>query len=73
MKVLPNGFEKVVIKYYFNRDLTYREITLMQGKHHCIDMNEQTLKQRLKDYRLGRRDAVVDELVERVTDLITRN
>ena len=33
-------------------------------------MNERTLKRRLKDYGLRRRDAVDDELVERVKDLI---
>ena len=42
----------------------------MLGKHHHLDMNERTLKRRLKDYGLRRRDAVDDELVERVKDLI---
>ena len=68
---LPSGSEKEVIEYFFNRGLTYKEITLMLGKHHQIDMNERTMKRRLKDYGLRRRDAVDDELVERVTDLIT--
>ena len=68
---LPSGSEKEVIEYYFNRGLTYREITLMLGKHHQIDMNERTLKRRLKDYGLRRRDVVDDELVEHVRDLIT--
>ena len=43
---------------------------LMLGKHHHFDMNERTLKRRLKDYGLRRRDTVDDELVERVKDLI---
>ena len=54
---LPSGFE---------RDLTYRQITLMLGKHHHLDMNERTLKRRLKEYGLKRRGAVNDELVELV-------
>ena len=66
---LPSGSERDLIKYYFNRGLTYRQITLMLGKHH-LDMNERTFKRRLKDYGLRRRDAVSDELVERVKDLI---
>ena len=42
----------------------------MLGKYHHLDMKERTLKGRLKDYGLRRRDAVGDELVERVKDLI---
>ena len=47
---LPSGSERDLIEYYFNRGLTYRQITLMLGKHHHLDMNERTLKRRLKDY-----------------------
>ena len=67
---LPSGSERDLIEYYFNRGLTYRQITLMLGKYHHLDMKERTLKRRLKDYGLRRRDAVGDELVERVKDLI---
>ena len=67
---LPRGSERELIEYYFNRGLTYRCITLMLGKHHGVDMNERTLKRRLKDYGLRRRDAVDDDLVQRVRDLI---
>ena len=67
---LPSGSERDLIEYYFNRGLTYRQITLMLAKYHHLDMNECTLKRRLKDYGLRRRDAVDDELVERVKDLI---
>ena len=42
----------------------------MLGKHHHLDMNERTLKQRLKNCGLRRRNGVDDELVERVKDLI---
>lgn len=67
---LPSGSERELIEYYFNRGLTYRHITLMLGKHHGIDINERTLKRRLKDYGLRKRDAVNADLVERVRDLI---
>ena len=46
---LPSGSERDLIEYYFNRGLTYRQITLLLGKHHHLDMNELTLKRRLKD------------------------
>ena len=31
---LPSESERDLIEYYFNRGLTYRQITLMLGKHH---------------------------------------
>ena len=67
---LPSGPERDLIEYYFNRGLTYRQITMMLGKHHRVDMNERTLKRRLKDYGLRRRNVVNDELVERVKSSI---
>ena len=36
---LPSGSERDLIEYYFNRGLTYRQITLMLGKHHHLDMD----------------------------------
>ena len=48
---LPCGSERDIIEYYFNRGLTYRHITLMLARHHRIDINERSLKRRLKDYR----------------------
>ena len=62
---LPRGSERDVIEYYFYRGLTYRHITLMLEKQHNIIMNERTLKRRLKDYRLKRRETVDEELKER--------
>ena len=62
---LPRGSERNVIEYYFYRGLTYRHITLMLEKQHNIIMNERTLKRRLKDYRLKRRETVDEELKER--------
>ena len=35
---LPCGSERDLIEYYFNRGLTYRQITLMLVKHHHLDM-----------------------------------
>ena len=58
---LPRGLERELFEYYFNRGLTCRCITMMLGKYHGIDMNGRTLKRRLKDYDLRRRDAVNTE------------
>lgn len=67
---LPCGSERDVITHYFYRGLTYRHITLMLEKQHNITMNQRTLKRRLKDYGLKRREKVDEELKERVRDLI---
>ena len=69
---LPRGSERDVIEYYFYRGLTYRHITLMLEKQHNIIMNQRTLKRRLKDYGLKRRETVDEELKERVRDLIVQ-
>ena len=61
---------KDIIEYYFYRGLTYRHITLMLEKQHNIIMNQRTLKRRLKDYGLKRREKVDEELKEQVNDLI---
>lgn len=68
---LPRGSERDVIEYYFYRGLTYRHITLKLEKQHNI-MNQRTLKRRLKDYGLKRRETVDEELKERVRDLIVQ-
>jgi len=51
---------------------SYRHITLMLEKQHNIIMNQRTLKRRLKDYGLKRRETVDEELKERVRDLIVQ-
>ena len=67
---LPRGSEQDVIEYYFYRGLTYRHITLMLEKQHNIIMNQRTLKRRLKDYGLKRRETFDDEHKQRLRDLI---
>ena len=67
---LPRGSERDVIEYYFYRGLTYRHITLMLEKQHNIIMNQRTLKRRLKDYGLKRRETFDDEHKQRLRDLI---
>ena len=42
----------------------------MLEKHHNIDMNERTLKRRLKDYGCSRRGEVDNELETRVRNII---
>ena len=67
---LPRGSERDVIEYYFYRGLTYRHITLMLEKQHNIIMNQRTLKRRLKDYGLKRRETFDDEHKQHLRDLI---
>ena len=67
---LPCRSERDIIEYYFYRGLTYRHITLMLERQHNIIMNQRTLKRRLKDYGLKRRETVDQELKERIRDLI---
>ena len=67
---LPQGSEKDLIKFYFSKGFTYKHITLMLEKHHNIDMNERTLKRRLKDYGCSRRGEVDNELETRVRNII---
>ena len=59
---LPHGSERYIIEYYFHRGFTYRHITLLFEKQHNIVMNQRTLKHRLKDYGLTRREEIDDEL-----------
>ena len=67
---LPQGSERDLIEYYFNRGLPYKHITLMLEKHHNIAMNERTLKRRLKNYGCSRRHEVDNQLRRRVRDII---
>ena len=69
---LPRSSEQDVIEYCFYTGLTYRHITLMLEKQHNIIMNQRTLKRRLKNYGLKRRETVDEELKERVRDLIVQ-
>ena len=69
---LPRRSERGVIEYCFYRGLTYGHVTLMLEKQHNIIMNQRTLKRRLKDYGLKRRETVDEELKERVRDLIVQ-
>ena len=67
---LPQGSEKDLIKFYFSKGFTYKHITLMLEKHHNIDMNERTLRRRLKDYGCSRRGEVDNKLETRVRNII---
>ena len=42
----------------------------MLEKHHSLSMNQRTLKRRLKDFGLTRREMVDEELKEWVKDII---
>ena len=67
---LPRGSERDVIEHYFYKGLPYRQIVLMLEKHHNLIINQRTLKRRLKDFGLTRRETVDEELRERVKDII---
>ena len=69
---LPRGSERDLIEYYFYWGLTYRDMTLMLERHHNVAISERTLKRRLKDCGLSRREGVDDDLKERVRDIILR-
>lgn len=43
---------------------------MMLERHHNLSMNQQTLKRRLKDFGLTRREMVDEELKERVKEII---
>ena len=67
---LPRGSERDVIEHYFYKGLLYRQIVLMLEKHHNLITNQGTLRRRLKDFGLTRRETVDEELRERVKDII---
>ena len=67
---LPQGSERDLIEYYFDRGLTYRHITLMLEKHHNVVMTERTLKRRLSDYGCARHSEIDDDFRRWVKDLI---
>ncbi len=67
---LPQGSERDLIEYYFDRGLTYRHITLMLEKHHNVVMTERTLKCWLSDYGCARRSEIDNNFRRRVKDLI---
>lgn len=57
--------EKELICKYFKRGFKYEEIRMLLEKHHAIRMSIETLKRRLKDYGLKRRNADFDVEVVR--------
>ena len=64
---LPSGSERDLIEYYFNRGLTYRQITLMLENNH-LDMERTYIETKTERLWPRRRDAVDDEVVERVKE-----
>ena len=52
--------EEDAIRDYFKKGLTYDEMLAFLDKHHGIEMSIATLKQRIKEYGLNRRNENYD-------------
>ena len=64
----PLDHQKEVIAYYFNCGYTYDVIIDFMNRHHGISISLRTLKRRLKEYDLKRKNVMIDE--ESVRNLI---
>lgn len=64
--------ERAVITTYFRKGYEYARIVEMLEKEHNVAMSIRTLKNRLNEYGLKRRNVVYDEAVvrERIEDLL---
>ena len=69
---LPNSTtEREIIEHYFHRGYEYKSIVLLLAKYHDIRLSERTLKRKLKDFGLKRREHVDENLEIRVRNIIT--
>ena len=69
---LPNSTtEREIIEHYFHRGYEYESIVLLLAKCHDIRLSERTLKRKLKDFGLKRREHVDENLEIRVRNIIT--
>ena len=53
--------ERAIITRYFRKGFEYERIVELLGKEHQIAMSIKTLKNRLREYNLKRRDLIWDE------------
>lgn len=60
--------EKKIIHHYFHRGFSYDVILDFLSKHHGISISLRTLKRRLQEYGLNKRNSGVDE--ETVRNLV---
>lgn len=68
--LLINGSEREVIEYYFYRGFEYKNIVQFLEKYHNIRLSERTLKRKLKDFGLKRRELVDEDVERRARDVI---
>ena len=69
---LPNSTtEREIIEHYFHRGYEYKSIVLLLAKYHDIRLSERSLKRKLKDFGLKRREHVDENLEIRVRNIIT--
>ena len=66
-----SGTERELIEYYFHRGFQYRSIAFFLEKYHDIRLSERTLKRRLKDFGLKRRETVDENIENRARSIIT--
>ena len=55
------GKEEILIRYYFQRGLSYSSILLLLSKYHKVEMSWPTLHNRLRNNGLRRRGASVND------------
>ena len=71
---LPNsGSEREIIEYYFHKGFEYKNIFLFLQRYHGVHgirLSERTLKRRLKDFDLKRRELVDENVEGRARDII---
>ena len=68
---LPNsGSEREIIEYYFHKGFEYKNIVLFLQRYHGIRLSERTLKWRLTDFGLKRRQLVDENVEGRARDII---
>ena len=63
--------EREIIEYYFHRGFQYRSILFFLEKYHNIRLSERTLKRRLKDFGLKRRETVDENIENMARNIIT--
>ena len=52
------GHQREIIEFYFHKGYMYKNIVNLLEKYHDVSINIRTLKRRLKDYGLKRRESI---------------
>ena len=54
----PSASQREIIEFYFHKGYMYKDIVNLLEKYHDVSINIRTLKRRLKDYGLKRRESI---------------